>query len=248
MLMAHVKNHPRRDMESLRNAAETLVLLPPGYNLGHVDMGRGNLWGLGELNLERVNGKGIKHRVVMGNFFTEIERCLRLGVAFDLVWDLPGLDLSGYREVIRIEEDGTVQIIKDGRETGLKGPRKPARPDGVPPKLEVGLSSQKGKAPLEFTANARVVQGSARIYYTVGADSDGVYHNDMVLWELFGPGEEDYLFLNRSCPASIVRDGNAWGVRIRFSLSQPGSYRLRAATVDIAGRTAVVWMPIAVKA
>jgi len=248
MLMAHVKNHPRRDMESLRNAAETLVLLPPGYNLGHVDMGRGNLWGLGELNLERVNGKGIKHRVVMGNFFTEIERCLRLGVAFDLVWDLPGLDLSGYREVVRIEEDGTVQIIKDGRKTGQKGPRKPARPDGVPPKLEVGLSSQKGKAPLKFTANARVVQGSARIYYTVGADPDGVYHNDMVLWELFGPGEEDYLFLNRSCPASIVRDGNAWGVRIRFSLSQPGSYRLRAATVDIAGRTAVVWMPIAVKA
>ena len=70
----------------------------------------------------------------------------------------------------------------------------------------------------------------------------------MVLWELFGPGEEDYLFLNRSCPASIVRDGNAWGVRTRFSLSQPGSYRLRAATVDMAGRTAVVWMPIVVKA
>jgi len=248
MLMEHVENHPRRDMETLRNAAETVILLPPGYNLGHVDMGRGNLWGLGELNLERVNEKGVKHRVVMGNFFAEIERCLRLGVAFDLVWDLAALDLSGYGEVVRIEQDGTVQIIKNGRRTALKGPRKPERPDGVPPRLELSLSSRKGKAPLEVTAHASVSQGSARIYYTIGADSDGVYHNDMVLWELFGPCEEDYLFLNRSCPTSIMRNGDAWGVEITFNLSQPGPYRLRAATVDLAGRTAVVWTPIAVKA
>ena len=47
-----------------------VILLPPGYNLGHVEMGRGNLWGLGELNLERHNREGTKYRTVMHNFFT----------------------------------------------------------------------------------------------------------------------------------------------------------------------------------
>ena len=32
--------------EALKHAAEVAILLPPGYNLGHVHMGRGNLWGL----------------------------------------------------------------------------------------------------------------------------------------------------------------------------------------------------------
>ena len=42
-------------------------------------------------------------------FFTEIERCLRLGVAFDLLWDLDVLRLDGYREVVRVREDGRVE-------------------------------------------------------------------------------------------------------------------------------------------
>ena len=70
--------------------------MPPGYNLGHVAMGKGSLWGIGELNLERLNRKGVKYRTVMGNFFIEIERCIRLGVAYDLLWDVEGLQLSGY--------------------------------------------------------------------------------------------------------------------------------------------------------
>src|SRR5207249_11294022 len=99
-LAAHEANYPRRDLHRLKHAAEAVILLPTGYNLGHVQLGKGSLWGLGELNLERVNSKGVKYRVVMSNFFTEIERCLRLGVAFDLLWDLPALQPSGYREQI----------------------------------------------------------------------------------------------------------------------------------------------------
>ena len=101
-LSAHVESHPHRNLDKLRAAAEIVILLPPGYNLGHVEMGRGNLWGLGELNLERRNSAGVKYRTVMHNFFTEIERAIRLGVAFDLLWDLEGLKLSDYREIIRI--------------------------------------------------------------------------------------------------------------------------------------------------
>src|ERR1019366_4736045 len=58
-LKGHAANHPQRDFAQLRKAAETVILLPAGYNLGHVKMGRGELWGLGELNLERVNSKGV---------------------------------------------------------------------------------------------------------------------------------------------------------------------------------------------
>ena len=87
-LSAHVESHPHRNLDALRKAAEMVILLPLGYNLGHVEMGRGNLWGVGELNLERRNREGVKYRTVMHNFFTEIERAIRLGIAFDLLWDL----------------------------------------------------------------------------------------------------------------------------------------------------------------
>ena len=119
-LSAHVESHPHRNLDKLRAAAEIVILLPPGYNLGHVEMGRGNLWGLGELNLERHNREGVKYRTVMHNFFTEIERAIRLGVAFDLVWDLAGLKLSDYREVVQVREDGKVEVLKVGRRSYTK--------------------------------------------------------------------------------------------------------------------------------
>lgn len=100
-LRAHVEAHPYREMKKLKRVAEVAILLPPGYNLGHVYMGKGNLWGLGELNLERMNREGLRYRTVMSNFFTEIERCIRMGIEYDLFWDIEGYEFSGYREVVR---------------------------------------------------------------------------------------------------------------------------------------------------
>jgi len=37
-------------------------------------------------------------------------------------------------------------------------------------------------------------------------------------------------------------------VEVDFTLEQPGQYRLRAATVDLAGRTTVVWRKLEVSA
>ena len=48
------------------------------------------------------NPAGIPHRTVMAACFAEIERCFRLGTAFDLLWDLPELTPSGYREIVRV--------------------------------------------------------------------------------------------------------------------------------------------------
>src|SRR5207248_5161511 len=114
-LAGHAKNYSHRNLDRLKRAAEVAILLPPGYNLGHVQLGKGSLWGVGELNLERTNSKGAKYRIVMSNFFIEIERCLRLGVAFDLLWDLPDLQPTAYRELVHIREDGKIETIQNGK-------------------------------------------------------------------------------------------------------------------------------------
>ena len=250
-LAAHVESHPHRNLESLKAAAEVAILLPPGYNLGHVHLGKGSFWGLGELNLERRNRRGVKYRTVMANFFTEIERVIRLGVAYDLLWDLPEHALDGYREVVRIREDGTVEV-RDAQGThSFAAPRTPERPSGDAPGLTVEVKGE-GAAPLSMTARARVTEGSARIYYTLGADAQGVYPNLRVAWELYGPADEDYRFLREESWNARVREDDAGAphsgatVEVDFKIERPGSYRLRAATVDVAGRTTVVWKQIEV--
>ena len=246
-LSAHVESHPHRKLDALRKAAEIVILLPPGYNLGHVEMGRGNLWGVGELNLERPNKEGIKYRTVMHNFFTEIERAIRLGIAFDLIWDLEGLKLSDYREIVRIREDGKVEVHEGSETTLHEGARTPTRPTGTPPTLTVDVSIPQINIPLEVRACATITKGSASVYYTRGANKNGIYNNEVVLWELFGPEEEDYRFLNREhSEIRIDQTETIAEVEIRFSLKHPGNYRLRAATVDMAGRTAVEWETITV--
>ncbi len=241
------EDRPNRDLERLRQAAEVLILLPPGYNLGHVQMGRGSLWGLGELNLERANREGVKYRDVMGNFFVEIERCLRLGVGFDLLWDLPNAQPSGYREVVRIREDGRVESTEEGKHTLFERARVPARPAGVPPALEVALSSYEGTAPLYLTARAEVGQTTAPVYYTLGADNHGVYHNAVVAWELYGPGEEDYRIVTPpGLTPRVTATGGKFETEVEFAISRPGSYRPRAATVDSAGRSTIKWTAITV--
>ena len=247
-LSAHIESHPHRNLDKLRAAAEVVILLPPGYNLGHVEMGRGNLWGLGELNLERRNREGVKYRTVMHNFFTEIERAIRLGIAFDLLWDLEGLKLSDDREVVRIREDGTVEVTENDETVVHEAARAPTRPNGIPPKLTVDISIPQGKTPVEVHAYATVTEGSAVVYYTRGADKNGIYNNERVLWELFGPEEEDYRFLNREqSKIRIHRTESGAEVEVHFRLKHPGNYRLRAATVDMAGRTTVEWKTITIQ-
>jgi hypothetical protein len=247
-LRAHAETHPYRDLQKLKQAAEVAILLPPGYNLGHVHMGKGNLWGLGELNLERVNREGVKYRTVMGNFFTEIERCVRMGVAYDLFWDIEGHPPAGYREIVRVREDGKVEVRVDGKNAVHAGPRTPDRPEGDPPQLAIELSAETGKAPLGVAARALLVEGPSPVYYTLGANSKGIYRNVKVLWELYGPGEEDYRFLlGENREPRIREEGRQTRVEIEFKIGRPGQYRLRAATVDLAGRTTVVWRNIIVE-
>jgi hypothetical protein len=246
-LRLHAESFPDRNMEKLKFAAEVAILLPEFYNLGHVSMGIGNISALPALNMERTNSQGVKYRDVMSNFLVEIERCIRLGIGYDLFWNLENLKLSGYREIVNIREDGKVEIIKNGKSRLLDAARVPERPDGDPPRLTVEVINESKKPPFEFTARANVTKVSAPVYYTLGADKNGIYNNQYVLWELFGPEEEDHskLWAER-WDVSVSEVNNAAEVAIKLVIDEPGSYRLRAATADLAGRSTVVWKDIVV--
>ena len=113
--------------------------------------------------------------------------------------------------------------------------------------LTVTLSGSEGKAPLQVTARANIVETTAPVYYTFGADTRGVCHNAMVAGELYGPAEEDYRFLTpQGLKPRIVTTGKISEVIVEFRLDRPGQYRLRAATVDLAGRSTISWSPIVV--
>jgi hypothetical protein len=244
-LRKHAKNFPKRDLEKLKYAAEVAIVLPTYYNLGHVKMGIGNISGLPELNMERKNSYGVKYREVMNNFFVEIERCIRLGVEYDLFWNLEDLKLNEYREVVNIREDGKVEVIKNDKSKLFDSARMPERPEGESPQLSVDVKSTGEKASHTFTARAKVTEGSAPVYYTQGADSTGIHNNQYVLWELYGPEEEDYTDLWSDRWEAIVSEENKSAVvEIKFNIDKPGSYRLRVSTTDVAGRSTVVWTNI----
>ncbi|KAB2673610.1 MAG: hypothetical protein DVB31_03360 [Verrucomicrobia bacterium] len=242
LLQAHAGQHPDRQLTSLLHAADTLILIPPGYELGHVQMGRGNLWGIPELNLERRNAHGVRHRDVMAKVFVEIERCVRLGLPFDLAWDLDGLPVAGYREIVRVRENGRIDVATSGRHAVRNAARIPERPPGTPPRIRVELNGASHRAPRAFLARAFVEEGTSPVYYTTGTDGRGVQHNARVLWELYGPLDEDYrTLLEPGADPRVTRAGNRLEIELPFAVDKPGSYRLRAATTDEQGRSAVAW-------
>jgi len=107
------------------------------------------------------------------------------------------------------------------------------------------LSGSQVSGGLGVLARAQVVETSAPVYYTFGAARDGIVYNHRVAWELYGPNPEDHQFLTADNLAPAARpSGSAADVKVKFKLTQRGSYRLRAATVDTAGRSTVVWKSV----
>ena len=192
--------------------------------------------------MERKNSYGVTYRDVMNNFYVEIERCIRLGIEYDLFWKLESLELEGYREVVNIREDGKVEVLNYGISEILSSARIPQRPYGENPRLSVELELGSDKAPSDVIAQAKVTVGSAPIYYTQGAGKNGIYENSYVLWELYGPEDEDYTdFWNDRWDVLVTEKNNSAIIEIDFKIDKPGNYRLRVSTSDVAGRSTVVW-------
>jgi hypothetical protein len=176
-LRAHAAAYPRRDVAGLRQRAELAIVIPAGYNLGHVHLGKGLLWGLPELHRERKNRDGVAYGEVMAAAFAEMEAAIQMGVAFDVIWDLPQLTPRGYQRVVRI----------DGK---TKGPQRAAAAGapGLAVAVEPGADGW-------HAASATISEGTSPVFYTTGADAKGVYQNARVYWELYGPEEMDMRIL-----------------------------------------------------
>ena len=109
----------------------------------------------------------------------------------------------------------------NGESIYLDSARTPERPDGIYPNLSVEVEPMDGNRSSTITAFAKVTEGSAPIYYTQGAGKNGIYKNSYVLWELYGPEEEDYTdFWNDRWNVSVTENENSVSAEIKFNIQQ----------------------------
>ncbi|MDB4796722.1 hypothetical protein OAG77_00840, partial [bacterium] len=231
----YATHHPNREFERLKHMAEVMILFPPGYTL----LSKEPMWWLPPLHYEKKNREGLTYREVLARVAAEIERCYRQGVPYDLAWDIDGLDLGGYREIIRIREDGQISVKSENENAVYHSPRWPERPKGQSPGLSLAVSSRKGSAPMFLVAEAQITEHQSPVYFSPQHDDEGIWENTKVIWQLYGPGPDLYRNL------SHLFDSEA-GI-LPLELEDPGTYRLRASVVDRAGRSTVRWETIVVE-
>ena len=232
-LADYARRFPDRDLNALREAAEVMILFPPGYVL----LTKEPMWWLEPLNYEKQNAAGRTIREVLACVAAEIERCYRAGVPYDLAWDLPELDLEGYRELVRVLEDGSVVVESGGIETRYVQPRWPSRPSGSAPEFTLKVSHRRGAAPLFAVAQAELIGSESPVRFTPAHDAEGVWRNSKFIWQLYGPGPNAYRHLS----------GESNDGLLPLELDKPGDYRLRVSVVDLAGRSSVKWATITVE-
>ena len=231
----YAKHHPNRELEKLKHKAEVMILFPEGYTL----LSKEPMWWLPPLNYEKTNRKGLSYRDVLARVAAEIERCYRQGIPYDLAWNLEGLDLSGYREIVRIRENGEITVTSDSESATYNTPRWPARPQGQAPGLSVAVSNHKGTAPMFLVAEAKITEHQSPVHFSPQHDENGVWKNTKVIWQLYGPGPHTYQNL------SHLYDSEE-GI-LPLELEEHGTYRLRASVVDRVGRSTVRWKTITVE-
>ncbi len=209
--------NPRRDMDALRKAAKTCIVIPYGYTFAPYP-----LQYLKWLHLERKTGHGATYRQVLTNAAVEVERCIRLGVEFDIAVDDPKFTATGYDEVIWCREDGTVVVQRGDTQTPLEPGREPVRPDlGAGPQITIEVPEAVPQAPGEIALKAIATAGT------------GEFENGKptVTWEVYGPDQGVRM---------------ASGEQISVAVPTGGTYRIRAAVADVFGRPAVAWTELAV--
>lgn len=211
--------NPRRDLAALRSAAKTCIVIPHGYTFAPYP-----LQYLKWLHLERATGQGVTYRQVLTNAALEVERCLRLGIEFDIAVDDPKFAAAGYDEVIWCREDGSVLVSRGGAQTRLDAGREPSRPDlGPGPQIAIEVPELVPEAPAKIALTAVATAGT-------GEFEDG---KPLVSWEVYGPDQ-----------GVLLRTGE----EIELDLRVGGTYRIRAAVADVFGRPAVAWTDLVVAA
>ncbi len=102
----YAKGQPLRDLDKLRHAATTAIVIPYGYSLPTV--WQMFTWGTHIYPLDRKNEHGLTYKEVLTPAVKEMVRCLKAGIPYDVVPAGKAFDPTGYQNVIRIKADGSV--------------------------------------------------------------------------------------------------------------------------------------------
>ena len=105
----YAKDHPRPDLDKLRRAATTAIVLPYGYTLP--TSWQLHTWGTHIYPLTRKNDLGLTYKQVLTPAIQHIARCLKNDIPYDVVPAGKEFDPAGYKEVILIKEDGTENTL-----------------------------------------------------------------------------------------------------------------------------------------
>jgi len=100
----YARSRPPRNLERLRRAATTAVVIPYGYSLP--TCWQFFTWGTHIYPLDRKNEHGLTYKQVLTPAVREIARCLKQHIPYDVVPAGEAFDPSSYETVIRVTEDG----------------------------------------------------------------------------------------------------------------------------------------------
>ena len=225
LLKGHARQNPNRDMKALLHAAKTAIALPDTYTFEF----EGFMYKSPVLHLERVNEHGVTYRSVLHNAAVEMERLLRLGIDFDIVYTADGFNGEGYDEVIYINPDATLCVISNGRKVYLDEPRTPPRPSlQAKPIITADIKRIPGGVKLSAEASGGCPP--------LGLGLDQVPNFGMlpllllqrikVIWMHYPPQGECKIL---------------YGPKHELQLTESGKHRFRALTVDAYASTAEKW-------
>ncbi|MBN1845130.1 MAG: hypothetical protein JW810_05565 [Sedimentisphaerales bacterium] len=103
-LAEYAASRPRRDLDALRRAAATVIVLPYGYTLP--TQWQLHIWGTHLYPLTRKNRFGLTYQRVLAPAVKQIARCLKEGISYDVVPAGEAFDPRDYAQVIWISEKG----------------------------------------------------------------------------------------------------------------------------------------------
>jgi len=104
----HAGNRPPRDLEKLRRAGTTAIVIPYGYSLP--TSWQLFTWGTHIYPLDRKNEHGLTYKEVLTPAVREIARCLKEHIPYDVVPAGEAFDPDGYERVIWINDNGTRSV------------------------------------------------------------------------------------------------------------------------------------------
>jgi hypothetical protein len=104
----YAARRPPRDLDKLRQAAATAIVIPYGYSLP--TCWQMFTWGTHIYPLDRKNEHGLTYKEVLTPAVEEIARCLKGQIPYDVVPAGDAFDPNGYERVIWIRADGTGSI------------------------------------------------------------------------------------------------------------------------------------------